>query len=182
MWIFFNEIYKLVCQKMTYTNIILNKTHIFVSTVSHHCSKDMMNAHSSQLTDHKNKHAVNKRNELCTCCQVDVWCLMSMNKSVHTDWWSAKWFIKQNVVAESFFICNTSTKAEALLDLFVPRHYAIHMQIFLLLGQKHVSTFENNPLTWTFLNTKVVHKVRFPMIFHNEKHVYWHWIIHCWKA
>jgi hypothetical protein len=30
--------------------------------------------------------------------------------------------------------------------------------------------------------TKVVRKIRFPMIFHNEKHVYWHWIIHCWKA
>jgi hypothetical protein len=29
---------------------------------------------------------------------------------------------------------------------------------------------------------KVVRKIRFPMIFHNEKHVYLHWIIHCWKA
>jgi hypothetical protein len=24
--------------------------------------------------------------------------------------------------------------------------------------------------------------IRFPMIFHNEKYVYWHWIIHFWKA
>jgi hypothetical protein len=30
--------------------------------------------------------------------------------------------------------------------------------------------------------TRVVRKIRFPMIFHNEKHVYWHWIIHCIKA
>jgi hypothetical protein len=30
--------------------------------------------------------------------------------------------------------------------------------------------------------TRVVHKIRVPMIFHNEKHVYWHWIIQFWKA
>jgi hypothetical protein len=26
-------------------------------------------------------------------------------------------------------------------------------------------------------STRVVRKIRFPMIFHNEKHVYWYWII-----
>jgi hypothetical protein len=31
-------------------------------------------------------------------------------------------------------------------------------------------------------NTRVVRKIRLPMIFHNEKHVYWHRIIHFWKA
>jgi hypothetical protein len=48
-----------------------------------------------------------------------------------------------------------------------------------LITAQQRSTDQNLP---SDLYTRVVRKRRFPMIFHNEKHVYWHWIIHIWKA
>jgi hypothetical protein len=48
---------------------------------------------------------------------------------------------------------------------------------------KVVKEIFSNGSCWLCLShTRVVRKRRFPMIFHNEKHVYWHWIIHFWKA
>jgi hypothetical protein len=36
-------------------------------------------------------------------------------------------------------------------------------------------TIDINHFSLHFIrNTRVVRKIRFPMIFHNEKHVYWH--------
>jgi hypothetical protein len=40
----------------------------------------------------------------------------------------------------------------------------------ILIHEKHYC----NNYSVLYYNAKVVHKIRFPMIFHNEKHVYWH--------